>query len=569
MAIVSSLNLTGISSGLKSLKTGLGRVQNSTNNLKNVVLNRTRFKKEAISGRINLNNRREENIRRKEQEDILESTGIKGIARRTGSIIASSTKGFLGRLLDFVSTLLVGWLIYNLPTILAAIRNLIFRIQKLFGILQRFMNDTIQIFYDFGNILSGVLYNVTHLDFFDSQKKVQNALNDFESTFNDMGKQFQDGMDLFTTPLGELPGEEPIPSTGTDYTTPGGGGKMVGGSNKEKTMSFLISSGLTQAQAAGIAGNIQQESHFDPKADNGSHHGIAQWDKQDRWPRVSNYIRSIGKDPNTLEGQLHGLVWEAKTYGTWQRVSKAGSVSQASDIFLKEFEKPGNYGVEAPRRSAFGQQIYSQYKGYNPQEEELKKSVSGKGGKVIEYITGDRSSPRYSADHGGKNYHDHLAFDSQETRDAAMRFLTGKGWTIGSVNTGKHVQGSLHYKNLAFDIPFYPNQSKKGVSDDAKGETSLSSRLRADLIAGGFGGPQLGGGSFVAQPQIEASSLKEQRPSIVPERRGQEIVVVDDRQPQQSSNSQVGYVSEQILPTYQTNVNSLIKRQMLLELAYT
>jgi len=76
-----------------------------------------------------------------------------------------------------------------------------------------------------------------------------------------------------------------------------------------------------------------------------------------------------------------------------------------------------------------------------------------------------------------------------------MRFLTGKGWTIGSVDTGKHAAGSYHYSNQAFDIPFYPNQSRKGVSDDAKGETALSSKLRSDLIAGGFNGPQLSGGA--------------------------------------------------------------------------
>jgi len=115
-------------------------------------------------------------------------------------------------------------------------------------------------------------------------------------------------------------------------------------------------------------------------------------------------------------------------------------------------------------------------------------ATAGPGGKVIEYITGDKTSSGYRADHGGGNYHDHVAFDSKASRDAASAFLKTKGWKIGSMNDGRHADGSYHYSDQAFDIPFYPNQRIKGVTDDAKGETKLSSMLRKDLAAGGFSG---------------------------------------------------------------------------------
>ena len=112
----------------------------------------------------------------------------------------------------------------------------------------------------------------------------------------------------------------------------------------------------------------------------------------------------------------------------------------------------------------------------------------GSGGKVIEYITGDKSSKNYRSDHGGGNYHDHIAFDSKQTRDAASAWLKQKGWKIGSMNDGRHADGSYHYSDKAFDIPFYPNQRIKGVTDDGKGETKLSTMLRTDLARGGFSG---------------------------------------------------------------------------------
>ena len=112
----------------------------------------------------------------------------------------------------------------------------------------------------------------------------------------------------------------------------------------------------------------------------------------------------------------------------------------------------------------------------------------GKSGllKIIEYLTGDRSSAAYRSDHAGQNYHDHLAFDSKESRNYAIQFLRGRGWTIGSMNDGKHAKNSYHYVDQAFDIPFYPNQANKGFTDDEKGETALSGALRRDLLEGGF-----------------------------------------------------------------------------------
>lgn len=62
-----------------------------------------------------------------------------------------------------------------------------------------------------------------------------------------------------------------------------GSGKLVGTTNKEKTWNYLRAKGLTAEQAAGIAGNLAQESSFVPDAQEDSKPwpsggwGIAQW----------------------------------------------------------------------------------------------------------------------------------------------------------------------------------------------------------------------------------------------------------------------------------------------------
>jgi len=55
---------------------------------------------------------------------------------------------------------------------------------------------------------------------------------------------------------------------------------LVGDTNEIKIWNFLIGKGLSGPQAAGVMGNLQAESSFNPAADeapNGTGHGIAQW----------------------------------------------------------------------------------------------------------------------------------------------------------------------------------------------------------------------------------------------------------------------------------------------------
>lgn len=107
-------------------------------------------------------------------------------------------------------------------------------------------------------------------------------------------------------------------------------------------------------------------------------------------------------------------------------------------------------------------------------------------GKIIEYITGDRSHSNYREDHGGNNYHEHLAFSSTEERDRAAEVLRSSGFVLGSFNDGTHANSSYHYKNQAFDVPLGPNLGR--YEDSREGEEQFSRDVREALRSSGFGG---------------------------------------------------------------------------------
>jgi hypothetical protein len=97
--------------------------------------------------------------------------------------------------------------------------------------------------------------------------------------------------------------------------------------------------------------------------------------------------------------------------------------------------------------------------------------------RVIEHLSGDKSHGSYRADHGGGNYHEHLAFSTPEEAKAAAAKLRAAGIKItelkGETSVGTHSKNSYHYSGMAFDVP--ADQVPPGK------EQELSRRVRSIL----------------------------------------------------------------------------------------
>jgi lysophospholipase L1-like esterase len=125
---------------------------------------------------------------------------------------------------------------------------------------------------------------------------------------------------------------------------------------------FFVGKGLTPEQAAGIAGNINQESAFNTAAvgDNGTSRGLAQWHNE-RWTNLEKWCKENGFDPNSVEGQLEYLWHEMNTTES-RSLSKIKSTSTPSDAayaFAKYFERPSEI---SPKRMAAAETFFKSYK---------------------------------------------------------------------------------------------------------------------------------------------------------------------------------------------------------------
>ena len=134
------------------------------------------FKRSLISRDNNFFRKRQENIRRKDREDEIEAVSLSGAVKRRGTILAKSTRGFLGRMLDFVGILLIGWALINLPKIIKALRCLINLIRKVTGILGSFINAIKDIVVGIGTVISDAISKLPSFDFEKNKRGIEENL---------------------------------------------------------------------------------------------------------------------------------------------------------------------------------------------------------------------------------------------------------------------------------------------------------------------------------------------------------------------------------------------------------
>lgn len=135
-----------------------------------------------------------------------------------------------------------------------------------------------------------------------------------------------------------------------------GRGEDVG----EYIWNYLSSKGLGSLAIAGIMGNMQQESSFNPKImegggesddvnlDSDKGYGLCQWSfsrKQD----LADFAQSQGRSSGDIDLQLDFMLHELSKGDTISKMDNSGSAGQAAYIFHHDFEGSAD-GPEAIRR---------------------------------------------------------------------------------------------------------------------------------------------------------------------------------------------------------------------------
>jgi len=182
----SIINLNNINRSLSSLGRSVQGAIKRTENISENVNKRNLEKKESISMSKEFFAKRRDLQRRREKEELLEASSIVGILKSSGRSIRKTTKGFLGRILEFIGKLILGWAILNLPKIIKISQDVIKRMQKYFSILTKFVNDIALLFTDFGSKLTEITTTLLPFDFEKFNNNVKAFMNKIRNAFDQL-----------------------------------------------------------------------------------------------------------------------------------------------------------------------------------------------------------------------------------------------------------------------------------------------------------------------------------------------------------------------------------------------
>lgn len=141
-------------------------------------------------------------------------------------------------------------------------------------------------------------------------------------------------------------------------------------SNEKAAFDFFVTKGLSKVQAAGVVGNLIQESNVLPGSvqPGGPGRGIAQWSVGGRWnadhdDNVAWYAATQGGSTGSLTTQLDFIWYELETFSAYglSKLRAASTITAATVVFQQDFEGCGQ--CEQSTRVSYAQQVLSAYGG--------------------------------------------------------------------------------------------------------------------------------------------------------------------------------------------------------------
>ena len=187
---ITTINLSKINKAVTGITETVRRSKVIIDSISEKVTKSNENIRNRISDATKLFQTRRQAARRKEREDLIEASGIGGAIKRTNKVISKSTRGFLGRILDFVATILIGWAIVNIPKIVALGKNLFKRMQKFFKIITGFTEGLTNFYTKFTTELSLIMSNLSQIDLQPISDQMGNIMVRLQNAFKRMETGF-------------------------------------------------------------------------------------------------------------------------------------------------------------------------------------------------------------------------------------------------------------------------------------------------------------------------------------------------------------------------------------------
>ena len=190
----SSISINIIRDSISGLSKGIRNLRQNANQILLTTQNNNNFKRTLTRKDNDFFNRRRENVLRKEREDELESASVSGVTRKQGNLFQQSTRGFFGRILDFLGVLLIGWALQNLPKFIAAFEKLFKLISTVVEVMGGFIKTITNFLTGIATGIGNLFGVLNRFDFAETGNKLKELINKGAAGLFKLNKEFVQGI---------------------------------------------------------------------------------------------------------------------------------------------------------------------------------------------------------------------------------------------------------------------------------------------------------------------------------------------------------------------------------------
>ena len=318
----SNISINSIRDSVVKFTKGLSAARQTTSEIVKSTDRNNKFKRTLIGNDNTYFTKRRENARRRQREDELEASTVQGTTKRQGNVVSRSTKGFLGRILDFFGIVLIGWFVNTLPKILKSIQALIKRIQGAVSILTNFMESIGDFLVAIGTGISGAIQSIKSVvDLVLLRRQNEESLESANNNLNKVRK------DMMTTAFAY---NNPANAGLKDFS----GDQLIESELDEKKDKKEDEKPKQEKPKEGDADNIEGEKgsfNVDNTTDSGTNK------QQEEDPNNQNFIKGVSDDKDFKNLESNKAQDKGETVSDRDEANKASKdeQEQAKGIFSK------------------------------------------------------------------------------------------------------------------------------------------------------------------------------------------------------------------------------------------
>ena len=513
---------SGISSGAK----------NVNKQVKKAVLKRKKIKRDTFIGKQRSKKKEQEKDKRKLKEQELERKNTSKSGPGVGNV-AKKALNPLQALIQFLTTILIGWVANKLPQIIEWAQGLIKKIQEVVELIKSLFTNITGFFTGVKDLIVGAFDAVVNLDFSDKEGGITSALEKIKESFGGLIKDIGNGFNILRGKQNEDP-KKILKKQPEDVTNEQPYSELKPPKSEDSVSSSSSSSGSSPVSTP-LTPIVTSK-----KSTPGGQYGESSL--------LAAMSRAGIVDPTERAMFLAQMAHESGNFRYDEEIASGQAYEGRSDLGNTQ---PGD-GVRYKGRGYIQLTGRANYRDYG-----------NRLGVDLENNPDLAKDPNIAADIAIAYWQQRV--DRNAARAGDVRTVTRNinGGLNGLADRQNKFDKYMKEKGTLSIKKFDPTKSYKAGDMVIKNDKVMRHDGFGFAEAGGISSQNL---TASPQPQIQSAPRMAQ---LDMDRQGQDIVVVDDQPTPQQPSGVSGQQSSPQPIIVQPSLNSMLRQQLLLELVYT